>query len=128
MHNFSIRSHTYASIIICLVILAGFITGRACQAQSMFRGNPSHSGSFTGTAPRQLHGIKWKFATGDRIVSSPVIDNNRIYFGSDDGNIYAVDAETGRQIWKRGTKGPVSSTPAIAGQMVYAPSYDGRLY
>ena len=70
------------------------------SAQSMFRGDPSHSGIYSGTAPRQFHRVKWKFATGDRVVSSPVIDGKTIYFGSDDANIYAVDAETGRQIWK----------------------------
>jgi eukaryotic-like serine/threonine-protein kinase len=99
-----------------------------CQAQSMFRGDAAHSGSYLGPAPRQFHRLKWKFATGNRIVSSPVIDSKRIYFGGDDGNVYAVDAETGRQIWKCTTRGPVSSSPAVANGIVYATSYDGKLY
>ena len=37
-----------------------------------------------------------------------------IYFGGDDGNIYAVDAANGRQLWKHATGGPVPSTPAVA--------------
>ena len=45
-----------------------------------------------------------------------------------DGNIYGVDAETGRQIWKRPTSGPVPCTPAVANGMVYAASYDGKFY
>ena len=98
------------------------------QAQSMFRGDPAHSGSYSGTAPRQFHRIKWKFATGDRIVSSPVIHDNIVYFGGDDGNVYAVDAKTGRQIWKRATAGPVPSTPAVANDIVYVGSYDGKFY
>ena len=85
------------------------------QGQSMFRGDPAHSGVYIGQGPRQFHRVKWKFATGNRIVSSPVIENKRIYFGSDDGNVYAIDAETGREIWKHSTKGPVPSTPAVAG-------------
>src|SRR3984893_7243599 len=99
-----------------------------CQAQSMFRGDAAHSGSYLGPAPRQFHRLKWKFATGNRIVSSPVIDSKRIYFGGDDGNVYAVDAETGRQIWKCTTRGPVSSSRAVANGIVYATSYDGKLY
>src|SRR3979411_869886 len=99
-----------------------------CLAQSMFRGDANHSGAYAGSAPRQFHRIKWKFATGDRVVSSPVIQNKTIYFGGDDGNIYAVDAETGHQIWKRETGGPVASTPAVADGMVYVTSYDGKLY
>jgi eukaryotic-like serine/threonine-protein kinase len=72
--------------------------------------------------------VKWKFATGNRIVSSPVIANKKIYFGSDDGNVYAIDAENGREIWKRSTRGPVSSTPAVAAGIVYLTSYDGNFY
>jgi outer membrane protein assembly factor BamB len=94
----------------------------------MFRGDPNHSGLYSGPEPRQFHRVKWKFPTGNRIVSSPVIQGKTIYFGSDDGNIYAVDAESGRQIWKYATKGAVSSTPAVANGVVYATSYDGKLY
>jgi len=99
-----------------------------CPAQSMFRGDANHSGAYAGSAPRQFHRIKWKFPTGDRIISSPVIQNKTLYFGGDDGNIYAVDADNGHQIWKRETGGPVASTPAVLDGIVYATSYDGKLY
>lgn len=98
------------------------------QAQSMFRGDAAHSGNYSGQAPRQFHRVKWKFPTGDRVISSPVCQDKVLYFGGDDGNIYAVDAENGRQIWKRPTGGPVPSTPAIANGTVYAGSYDGKFY
>ena len=94
----------------------------------MFHGDPGRSGVYSGTEPRQFHRVKWKFPTGNRIVASPVIEGKTIYFGSDDGNIYAVDAESGHQVWKYLTKGAVSSTPAIANGMLYAVSYDGKLY
>jgi len=102
--------------------------GASSDAQSMFRGDPAHSGVYAGEGPRQFHRVKWKFPTGNRIVSSPVIDNKKIYFGSDDGNVYAIDAESGREIWRRSTKGPVPSTPAVAGDTVYFTSYDGNFY
>ena len=108
--------------------LAIFCVANFCQAQSMFRGDANHSGVYAGPEPRHFHRVKWKFPTGNRIVSSPVIQGKTIYFGSDDGNIYAVDAESGRQMWKCATKGAVSSTPAVANGVVYATSYDGRLY
>ena len=97
-------------------------------AQSMFRGDAAHTGTSAGQAPRQFQRVKWKFPTGDRIVSSPVCQDKVLYFGGDDGNIYAVDAENGRQIWKRRTGGPVPSTPAVANGTVYAASYDGKFY
>ena len=72
--------------------------------------------------------MKWVFPTGARVVSSAVWHAGLVVFGSDDGNVYAVDAATGRQRWMARTDGPVASTPAIAGDRVFALSYDGRLY
>ncbi|MGZ5024639.1 MAG: beta-alanine-activating enzyme beta-propeller domain-containing protein [Chthoniobacterales bacterium] len=100
----------------------------ASNGQSMFRGGPNHAGAYAGTAPREFHRIKWKFATGNRVVGSPVMQDKVIYFASDDGNVYAVDAENGRQIWKATTRGPAPCTPAIANGMVYVGSYDGKFY
>src|SRR5947209_19392390 len=94
----------------------------------MFRGDPAHTGAYAGSAPREFHRVKWKFPTGDRIVSSPVFANNAIYFGGDDGNIYSVDAATGTQKWKYSTGGPVPATPAEVDGILYAGSYDGKFY
>jgi outer membrane protein assembly factor BamB len=110
------------------VFLSVLSTSTAINAQSMFRANPMHSGTYPGPAPRQFHRVKWKFPTGDRVISSPVFKDNVIYFGSDDGNVYAVDAATGRQIWKRATNGPVPATPAIENGTIYIGSYDGKFY
>jgi len=109
--------------LLLLLCLCGF-----AQAQSMFGGDSAHTGVSSGPAPREFHRIKWKFATGNRVVSSPVMHDKVIYFGSDDGNVYAVDSETGRQVWKRSTGGPVPATPALANGMVYVGSYDGKFY
>jgi outer membrane protein assembly factor BamB len=94
----------------------------------MFRGNAAHTGVYPGRGPREFHRIKWKFVTGSRVVSSPVTYENAIYFGSDDGNLYALDTETGRQLWKTTTRGPVPCTPAIVNGTVYFGSYDGKFY
>jgi len=99
-----------------------------CAAQSMFRADAAHSGVYAGAGPRQFHQVKWRFATGDRVVSSPVWSDGVLFFGSDDGNVYAVDAASGRQVWQFVTGGPVPSTPAVAGGVVYINSYDGKFY
>jgi outer membrane protein assembly factor BamB len=112
------------------LILAVVFYGLALSArgQAMFRGNPAHTGVYSGPAPREFHRVKWKFPTGSRIVSSPVIEGRVIYFGGEDGNVYALDSETGRQIWKTKTRGPVSATPAISNNTLYVGSYDGNFY
>ena len=77
---------------------------------ALLSGDPAHTGVYPGPAPRQFHRVKWKFPTGDRVVGSPVWSDGIIYFGGDDGNIYAVDSKTGRQLWKHATGGPAPST------------------
>ena len=111
-----------------LLLGLGLLFPGICSAQNMFRGDAVHSGTYATKAPREFHRLKWKFPTGNRIVSSPVIHEKTLFVGGDDGNVYAVEAETGRQIWKRTTGGPVSATPAVANGIVYVGSYDGKFY
>ncbi|MDR3718240.1 MAG: PQQ-binding-like beta-propeller repeat protein [Bryobacteraceae bacterium] len=98
------------------------------QTPGMFRGDPAHTGVYAAKGPREFGGIAWKFATGGRVLSSPVFDRGVIYFGSDDHNIYAVDAETGVQKWKFETHAAVDSTPAVDSGLLFAASYDGYFY
>ena len=109
-------------------LLISLTAAGACLGQSMFRGDAAHTGIFPGTGPRVLHGVKWRFATGGRVVSSAVAGDGAVYFGSDDGNVYSVNAATGKQLWQYTTGGPVASTPAVDGGRVYFGSYDGKFY
>ena len=97
-------------------------------AQSSFRGDAAHRGEFAGPAPHAAPRLKWSFPTGDRIVSSPVLHGGVLFFGSDDGNVYAVDAASGRERWRFRTGGPVVASPAVADGLVLVGSYDGRFY
>jgi outer membrane protein assembly factor BamB len=107
---------------------AGVLTSGVTNAQSMFRGDAAHTGAYGGAGPRQFHRVKWKFPTGDRIVSSPVHKDGVIYFGGDDGNVYAVDAADGHQLWKHKMGGPVPSSPAVEGETLYVGGYDGKFH
>ena len=42
---------------------------------------------------------------GARVESSPLIDGNRVFVGSNDGKLYALDARTGAPRWKFATDG-----------------------
>jgi len=37
-----------------------------------------------------------------------------VYVGSDDGNLYAVNAATGAKLWSFATGAPVFSSPALS--------------
>lgn len=44
--------------------------------------------------------ILWSYFTGGPIRLSPTVSQSRIYFGSDDGFVYCLDARTGKEVWK----------------------------
>ncbi|MDG6224259.1 MAG: PQQ-binding-like beta-propeller repeat protein [Candidatus Thermoplasmatota archaeon] len=72
---------------------------------------------------------RWKFSSGGEIHSSPAIDREgRIYFGSDDGKLYAL-YPNGSLIWSFKTSGKIRSSPNIDHSgVIYFGSDDGRFY
>jgi outer membrane protein assembly factor BamB len=60
--------------------------------------------------------------------SSPAVANGVVYIGSFDGNVYALDAVTGDQLWSYTTGDEVLSSPAVANGVVYIGSTDGNVY
>jgi outer membrane protein assembly factor BamB len=51
-----------------------------------------------------------------------------VYVGSEDGNVHALNAATGAQLWSFTTGNFVFSGPAVANGVVYAGSADNNLY
>lgn len=98
------------------------------QPAPMFRGNLRHTGVYDAPGVRTPPGIKWKFQTGARVISSPAIAGGVIYFGSVDQHLYALDLQSGRQKWKYKTESAVTSSPAVSAGTVYFGSYDGNFY
>jgi outer membrane protein assembly factor BamB len=96
--------------------------------------------------------LKWKFATGgerrfaarhihgidppgetmpdpyDVYLSSPAVADGTVYFGSSDGNVYALDAASGALRWKFATGGVVHASPALANGALYIGSWDTWFY
>lgn len=98
------------------------------DAQSpMFRGDPTHVGTYTGSLP-SLRTVQWKFRTGGRVLSTPAVVGATVYVGSTDGALYAIDRESGAQRWKFATRGPISSSPAVVDGLAYITSTDGNFY
>jgi eukaryotic-like serine/threonine-protein kinase len=81
---------------------------------------------------RNLHGYQSAAQTipdaYDLFMSSPVVGNGKVYFGSGDGNVYAADAQTGVLQWKFATRDVVHSSPALVDKTVYIGSWDSYLY
>jgi len=62
------------------------------------------------------------------ITSSPVIVGDVVYFGANDGNFYALDVHTGRELWRYRFGVPIASTAAVTGNTVIVATWDGTVY
>jgi len=54
--------------------------------------------------------------------------NRKIYVGTIDGRLIAIDAKTGRQVWQERLRGPFSASPVYAGGRVYFFNEEGMGY
>lgn len=98
------------------------------DAAAMFRGDPEHSGTYDAPGVPQLQGLKWTFKAGGELYSSPAAADGLIFIGSTNGNLYAIDQDSGSLKWKFATKGRIVSSPAVASGTVYFVSYDSIFY
>jgi hypothetical protein len=57
---------------------------------AMFRANLERTGFYKSKDVFQISGLKWKFKTGGKVHSSPVVADGVVYFGSYDGYLYAL--------------------------------------
>src|ERR1700741_538925 len=96
-----------------------------CQDAAMFRGNLAHTGIYNAQGVPKFSQVKWKFHTAGAVISSPAVANGAIFIGSTDGNLYAIDLESGAQMWKLFTGVRVTSSPAVENGVVYFGSYSG---
>ncbi len=70
----------------------------------------------------------WTRTIGGTVDSSPGVVGGVVYVGTDDGTVYALDANTGAVRWSYLTLGAVESSPAVVGGVVYVGSDDGTVY
>ncbi|MCW2977016.1 MAG: hypothetical protein JWM06_2297 [Actinomycetia bacterium] len=71
--------------------------------------------------------IRWSKTIGPS-ESSPLLVGDRLYVGDWNGDVWALDARTGRTIWRTPTKGAVKGAVATAYGRLYVGSYDGHVY
>ena len=83
--------------------------------------------------------VQWKFSSEDpqyfHVVpkSAPVLDEERVYFGADNGTLWAIRQRDGSVAWSHrvlfgaGRK-KIFSSPCLCDGVVYFGAYDGNLY
>jgi outer membrane protein assembly factor BamB len=63
----------------------------------------------------------------DRYGSSVVTDGKRLYIASRDKNLYALDMESGRELWRVVADDIMTATPALHGDLVIFADYAGKV-
>ena len=64
----------------------------------------------------------------DAIVGAVAIGQDKVFFTCSDGNVYALDAETGDYIWEFATGDKVWATPVYDAGTLYVGSFDKNFY
>ncbi len=72
--------------------------------------------------------ILWSFETDGTILSSSLIKDKVVYFGSTDTCMYALDAKSGALKWKYRTGWGIKSTPVFADGYLFFGSLDNTFY
>ena len=118
----------------------------------MFHGRQDMVGVAPGRLPKALT-LRWKFQTEGPVKSSPAIElaagagpekvsgtlrlkvpdtfsgpAGRVFVGSNDGNVYAINLADGREVWAFKTADAVEAAPLVLQGAVYVGSVDGFLY
>jgi outer membrane protein assembly factor BamB len=118
-----------------LILAAALVIGlTGCKKGSnwlSFRGKLGSGYSPTVIQPPLA--VKWKLSlqfdeNSALSFNPPVILDDTIYFGSNDGNFYALDIESGFMRWVFNTDGPINSVPAADEDHVYFGSNNGFFY
>lgn len=70
----------------------------------------------------------WYFHVEKGVESSPAIYEDKLFFGANDGYLYAIDAANGKLIWKYNAGAEILSSPIAEGGILYFAASNDILY
>jgi hypothetical protein len=70
----------------------------------------------------------WNYTTGNYVSSAPAVADGKVFIGSYDSSVYALNASTGARIWSYKTDDEVLSSAAVVNGTVFIGSMDGTFY
>lgn len=104
------RPYLLTLSLLCAVL--GAASAQTTSMQSVEFAN-QHASMSTGLTAQNVSQLKlaWKFSPGAVVSATPLVDGNRVFVADWDGNAYALDAQSGRQVWKVKLETPVKMWP-----------------
>ena len=104
-------AYSFAAFAFVVMLMLAVAPARAAN-WPMFRGGPGLTGVASGSLPDKPE-LLWSFKTGESVKSSAAIVPGRVFIGSDDGNLYALNLSDGKKVWTFKNGGAVS--PLLGG-------------
>jgi outer membrane protein assembly factor BamB len=71
--------------------------------------------------------VRWWRGLPSPSESSPLLDDGRVFFGTQSGRVYSLDDRSGAVIWTYQAAGAVKASPTVSGGILYFGDYSGRL-
>lgn len=89
----------------------------AVDGELLIYGEGSGRDAYLRASPEDGQG-GWRYETKSPVVGGVTVDEGRAYVGGRDGNVHAIDLETGEEIWTFAAPGRVETPPAVAEDLV----------
>lgn len=105
-----------------------FLSAAARAQTTMFRGTPDHASAWSAAASLTFTDQAWSFNANAPIRSTAAANATTVFFGSSDGNFYALDKKTGRLNWHFYSGSAIESSPAINGAKLFFANNDQALF
>jgi outer membrane protein assembly factor BamB len=75
------------------------------------------------------HESRWFYSTNDWVWATPLPVEGRVYIASMDHALYAVDDQTGTEVWRfTVSQSALPAAPAFSGGVLYVGSLGGHIY
>jgi outer membrane protein assembly factor BamB len=71
---------------------------------------------------------QWEFPLSSSVLTSPIVNGERVYFVARSGACYALDAKTGARIWQVDLNEPVVAAPIVSGGRMFVVSCWGTVH
>jgi len=102
------------------------VTSNTVYATVLSSGHPRSPGRIV--ALNSTSGaIRWLRSLPSPSESSPMVDEGRVFIGSQSGLVYALNAHNGRVIWTYKAAGAVKASPTLSGGVLYFGDYSGHV-
>lgn len=80
------------------------------------------------TTPSLIYSAPYTKYPACTVETSPVLSGNTVYCTASDGVLYALDIQTGKQIWKHEMGAPSFASVSVSGNALFAADFSGNVY